>query len=347
LTGNSEAFRALPAQHQAREAGAVLALMDPTDELEPAEREWFEADGQAPMHGLFELQATGTAMAEAERLAVILERRAEGGDPNSAQVAGVFAMNRGQPARASRLFRIAGNTPGCGGICQLPEQWLQSAVFAQGMAEVVRPLRDSLEAGWADLSIEDIASDDRDMRIAAGEMLYYGFWLAVWDLIDGDAAGAEATLALAHRAGELSDRAYWTRRAAVAGSFLEALLAAENGDASAAQAVAAADSVYAMGGMGRSTIALQVLLSELYHRVGDDEKALRVLRRVWMSGGEEYVWFLSGRLLRRARLAVELGYREEAIQSYEHYLTLMSDPEPVLEDKVAAVRAEYEALRGD
>ncbi len=349
MIGDSEAFRALPPQHQGREAAAVLALMDPTEELEPAEREWFEADDQALIHGLFELQAAGTAMAEAERLAVILERRAEGGDPNSAQVAGVFAMNRGQPARAARLLRIGEHpSPICGGqVCQLQEQWLQSAIFAEGMAEVVGPLRDSLEAGWADLSIEDIASDDRDARIAAGEMLYYGFWIAVWDMMEGDAAQAEATLALAHRVGELSDRDYWIRMSGVVGSFLEALLAAENGAANATQAVAAADSVYAMGGMRRSTIALQVLLSELYHRVGDDEKALRVLRRVWMRGGEEYVWFLSGRILRRARLAADLGYHDEAIQSYEHYLTLMSDPEPVLEEEVAAVRAEYEALRGN
>jgi hypothetical protein len=51
-------------------------------------------------------------------------------------------------------------------------------------------------------------------------------------------------------------------------------------------------------------------------------------------------------LWRRARLAAELGYREEALRSYEHYLWLRSDPEPVLEEKVATVRTEYEMYRG-
>jgi tRNA A-37 threonylcarbamoyl transferase component Bud32/tetratricopeptide (TPR) repeat protein len=349
LTGNSEAFRALPPQHQNRAAGAVLTLMDPTRELDSSEREWHEELYQGPIHGLMDLQAAGAAMAEAERLASILEQRAEDGDPNSAQVAGVFAMNRGRPSHAARLLRLAEEpSPVCGGgICQLTEQWLQSAVFAEGMAEIVGPMRDSLEAGWAHVRIEDIASDDRDMRIAAGEMLYYGFWIAVWDMMEGDSAGARANLALARRVPELSERAYLIRVSGVVTSFLEALLAADSDAPSAKQAVAAADSVYAMGGMDRSTIALQVLLSQLYHRVGDDEKALRVLQRVWMRGGEEYVWFLSDRLLSRARLAADLGYRDEAIQSYEHYLTLMSNPEPVLEETVAGVGAELEALRGD
>jgi hypothetical protein len=293
------------------------------------------------------LQFAGVGLDEAERLASILEERATRGDANSAQVAGVYEMNRGRPQAAARLLRI-GEGDGCGGPCQLPEQWLQSAAFVEGMAELVRPMRDSMEAAWVGISIEDIASDDGETRVAAGDMVYYRFWIGVWDvLLEGDPTAAEIALHLAKRMGELSDLAFWQFASTVESAFLEALLATESGEPGAARAVAVADSVYSMGGAGRSTIALQVLLSHLYERAGNDEKALRVMQRVWMRLGEEYVWFLSHRLRVRARLAAKLGYRDEAVQSYEHYLALMSDPEPVLADSVAAVRAEYEAYAGD
>jgi hypothetical protein len=85
----------------------------------------------------------------------------------------------------------------------------------------------------------------------------------------------------------------------------------------------------------------------MYREVGEMEKSLNILRRVWMVLGEEYVQFLAPRLLRRARLAAELGYRDEAIQSYQHYLWLRSDPEPVLAEQVAAVRIELAELLGE
>jgi tetratricopeptide (TPR) repeat protein len=349
LTGDVQAFRALPPQHQDRATSIALTLMDPGVELDPAERAWLERSYFPPGNILMGFQAAGAPMDETERLARLLEQRADSGDANAAQLAGVFAMNRGRPERAAELLRLAEQpSPVCRGQpCQLLEQWLQSGAFVEGMAEIVRPMRDSLLAGWAGRDIVDITSDDLDVRIAAGEMVYYGFWIAVWDLMEGDRRRAEATLELADRVKDLSDRVFWIEVSELFAGFLEALLAAERGDPDAARAVAVADSLYAMGGMERSTIALQVLLSELYERAGNIEKALGVLQRVWMVGGEEYAWFLSDRLLKRGRLAAELGYRDEAIQSYEHYLTLMSDPEPALEETVAGARAELDTLRGD
>ena len=349
LTGNQEAFLALPPEHQDRGVGVVLTLMDSQSGIDPREREWFEGSYFQPMYGLMEFQAAGAAMGEAERLARILEQRAEGGDGNSAQVAGVFAMNRGRPELANRLLELASTpSPSCGGnVCQEPLQWLWAAVLVEGMADFVRPLRDSLAASFSVEAIEDIGSSEVQRRIAAGTMVELAFWIAVWDLVEGDPAGAEDLLEPARRMGELAEHRRWTRLSRVIVSFLEAFLEIASESPTATQAVAAADSAYARGGLGRSTIGLRVLLAELYQRSGDREKALRVLQRIWMVGGEEYVWFLSDRLLDRARLAADLGYRDAAIQSYEHYLTLMSDPELAFEEKVGGVRAELEALQAD
>jgi hypothetical protein len=82
----------------------------------------------------------------------------------------------------------------------------------------------------------------------------------------------------------------------------------------------------------------------MYREIGEPQQSLGILRRQWMRFGVEYIQFLAPRLLRRARLATELGYRDEAIQSYQHYLWLRSDPEPVLVDQVVAVRAELAEL---
>jgi tetratricopeptide (TPR) repeat protein len=102
-----------------------------------------------------------------------------------------------------------------------------------------------------------------------------------------------------------------------------------------------------MGTGSRYQAAWATVLADMYREVGDPEQSLGILRRVWEQQGEEYVQFLAPRLLRRARLAAELGYRDEAIQSYQHYLRLMSDPEPVLADRVEAVRTELAELLGE
>ncbi|MEK6253970.1 MAG: tetratricopeptide repeat protein, partial [Gemmatimonadales bacterium] len=88
LTGNREAFLALPPEHQDRGVGVVLTLMDGQSGIDPTEREWFEGSYQQPIHGLMEFQAAGAAMGQADRRPPIQQQLAEIGHRNSPQVAG-------------------------------------------------------------------------------------------------------------------------------------------------------------------------------------------------------------------------------------------------------------------
>ena len=57
--------------------------------------------------------------------------------------------------------------------------------------------------------------------------------------------------------------------------------------------------------------------------------------------------YLAPALREEGRLAAQLGDREGAVRAYEHYLTLMSDPEPSLQPDVEQVRAELARLVGE
>jgi len=334
ITNDLDAFQDLPPQFRDPRMRVTLDMAAGTD-LDSATWPALEEDYFPPIFGLLELQAMGAGMEGAERLAEILTRRAAEGDGNSAQVAGFFALNRGQPDRATDLLRVAES-----GGNQQPEMWIQAGLYWDAEPEEVRRVRDSLEVATRQISAEAVARGDQ----GDVEKLHQRCWLAVSDLGDAGGVDLEETVALARRADSLADNLRWARLPRVCARFLEALAAVQAGDPSAAARVAAADSAFGMGMPPRHRAIWGTLLADLYRGVGNPERSLGLLRRVWMNGGEEYVQFLAPRLLRRARLAAELGYRDEAIQSYQHYLWLRSDPEPVLADQVEAVRAELAEL---
>ncbi len=341
MTGDVESFRNLPTQFQDPLFPPLFALMAGT-ELDSSVWQELEESYQSPNHGLFILQAVGEGMEGAERLAQILASRAADGDGNAAQIAGNFALNRGQPGRAIELLRIA-ETDGCGDVCQEPEMWLLAGMYWDAEPNEVRRVRDSLEIVTREISAEAVAQGHRDEVVK----LHQRCWLAISDLGSAGGVDLEQTAALARQAEDLADNVRRSRFPARCARFLEALAAVQAGDPSAGARVAAADSAFSMGAPSRYQAAWATLLADMYDRVGEPEQSLGILRRVWMNGGEEYVQFLAPRLLRRARRAAELGYREEAIQSYQHYLTLRSDPEPVLAEQVASVRAELAELLGE
>ncbi|MEE8139132.1 MAG: hypothetical protein V3T81_09745, partial [Thermoanaerobaculia bacterium] len=345
LTRDLDALREIPPQFHdpfLQPLFEQLFVLMAGAELDSTTWQALEKNTFGSIISLMTLQGVGEGMEGAERFAEILARRAADGDANSAQIVGVFALNRGQPGRASELLRIA-ETGGCGGRCQEPEMWIQAALYWDAEPNEVQRVRDSLEIVTRQISAEAVARGDRDEWVK----LHQRCWLAVSDLGREGGVDLEETAALARQAEGLADNLRRARGPALCARFLEALSAVQADDPSAAARVAAADSAYGMGVRSRYQAIWATLLADMYSEIGEPQQSLDILRRVWMVGGEEYVQFLAPRLLRRARLAAELGYRDEAIQSYQHYLRLHSDPEPVLADQVAAVRMELAELLGE
>ena len=87
-------------------------------------------------------------------------------------------------------------------------------------------------------------------------------------------------------------------------------------------------------------------LSRLYEQEGDYQRALETVRRR-VFGWSSDAAFLSSLLREEGRLAALAGDREAAIAAYRHYLTLRSDPEPVLADQVDGIRAELARLEAE
>jgi hypothetical protein len=192
-------------------------------------------------------------------------------------------------------------------------------------------------------------NEERNVRAPATAGLRQRSWVAIWDLMLGDTVGVRALIDLARETEAIAVSDIAVRRfAGYNRALVEALLAVETGSPDARQAVTAADSVFGVGGVSmRHQAAYVLVLAELYRRIGETEAALDRYRREWILLGEESTHLLPARRLGRARMAAQLGLTGEAILSYEQYLALRSDPEPVLEEKVAGVRAELEALRAE
>jgi hypothetical protein len=347
MTADWAGFSRLPERHRSRLSGVLRAMMN-GDSLEISTWDSLSARYQWPIIGLMQLQAAGAGMADAERLAAILERRAEGGDGNSALVAGTFWLNRGRPDHAIPLLHIADHGGGCGGSpCQEPAMWLQAGLFSDLPADVVQHVRDSLRSPDSEMRLEDI-NGDWPAWTGLRDRFAGRAWSALWDLHDGDQSEAAETARLARQAETIAESPRAKHFMELYAALLEAAVAVQNGAVDAAHAVARLDSVFDIGVPNQRHAAAWLLVqADLFARTGQPEKALAVIRRQWSRFGEERTQFLPARLLVRARLARQLGLRDEAIRAYDHYLTLRSDPEPALAELVASVRAERAELIGE
>jgi tetratricopeptide (TPR) repeat protein len=345
-TGDEEGFRAIPDRYRDltyRFFDLLFAAVDPKREISEEDWQLISELYFVPGNALMELQALGGGMQDAESLADILVQRAADGDGNAGKIAGNFALNLGQPGRALPLLRVAESGEECmGRPCQHSEMWLLAGTYWDADPGVVAAVRDSLEAALASLTADQVLQGGRGER----RRLHERCWLGITGQIAGRTGSFLSALALAREVEARSSDFRTVRLARLCAAVLAAQQAVESGHPEAETMVLAADSIFGIGANQRYQAAWHVVLSDLYASVGQTEKALGLMRRFWIVAGEERTQFLSARLLRRARLAAELGYREEALRSYEHYLWLRSDPEPVLEEKVATVRTEYEMYRG-
>jgi tetratricopeptide (TPR) repeat protein len=124
---------------------------------------------------------------------------------------------------------------------------------------------------------------------------------------------------------------------------LDVMVHSANGSPQLRTAVQAADSVVLNGALQNVWYERLLLVTvQGYQRLEDRQNALKVARR---AGPETSMNFASV-ILERARLAGQLGQREEAIESYQRYLKLRSRAEPgsTSEKLVQRARDELAAL---
>jgi tetratricopeptide (TPR) repeat protein len=125
-------------------------------------------------------------------------------------------------------------------------------------------------------------------------------------------------------------------------ALLQARLAAERHDPSAARLLDIADSLW-VGRDGGGTWAAAEL-AQLYERQGRVDRALRAIRRRWIPMGEPEPAGLAESYRLEGKLAALADDKVGATRAYRNYLQLRVDPEPSRVPQLDSVRAELSAL---
>ena len=140
-----------------------------------------------------------------------------------------------------------------------------------------------------------------------------------------------------------SSRARFT--AAHLAVLLDAQLAAASGRADLPERLTELDSVLQAGiDISWFSEIGNLVLARLWHQQGRADRALRTIRRRIQGLAVNPMYPAS--LQEEGRYAALTGDRAGAIRAYRHYLTLRSEPEPVVRSKVDEARAELAALEG-
>lgn len=171
------------------------------------------------------------------------------------------------------------------------------------------------------------------------------FDVAQYELARGETTHVRkliATLRGTGRGGSPVDAARPARLAII----LDAQLAALSRAPSASSARQRLDSLLDDGPLGARVAPVgNLVLARLLERAGNRERALAVSRRSYIGNVTTSVP-PGPYLLLRARLAAQLGRRNEAIRAYRHYLALHYAPEPSRRASVSQVRKELERIIG-
>ena len=94
---------------------------------------------------------------------------------------------------------------------------------------------------------------------------------------------------------------------------------------------------------GRSAMTA-IITALIFESLGENERAFAAVRRraVWWNNDQAY---LATQLREEGRLAALAGHRDRAIDAYQHYLTLRSDPDPSLRQEADRIRQELIRLQ--
>ena len=131
-------------------------------------------------------------------------------------------------------------------------------------------------------------------------------------------------------------------------SVLNALVAADAGGAALTTAIAGLDSVIRTGLAQTRNFEAEaiLLLAQLQASQGRTAEALATVRRraYWWNGDLQ---LLPSYLRTEGMLAAQVGDTAGAIQAYQHYLILRSDPDSALQAEADGVRADLARLLGE
>jgi tRNA A-37 threonylcarbamoyl transferase component Bud32/tetratricopeptide (TPR) repeat protein len=229
---------------------------------------------------------------------------------------------------------------------------MQLAVY-QGRLEAARELAfaqeipaNQMNGIWAETAMMHLLNGDIAGAREHAAKVDPGFAappLVVLQLATGNKAGAAAMFADFRRRNEAILRNPGDDDYAHAVAALDALLAT---DANAPDALAKrlrADSL-ARGRGGRSDV-ISFIIAAAHERAGDPVRALVALNRTQRSLADEGGWGAAPRKLFEARLAATTGQRARAINAYETYLRMRTNPDPVFVPQRDSARAELAALQ--
>jgi hypothetical protein len=239
----------------------------------------------------------------------------------------ILALNRGRPAEATQYLRLVDERRSS--AYTFRQFAIAAALFSDGDRAIGDSSARALEASLAHDTIGVFQTDS--VRSISAAMLA----LELWSLNKGDTASAARAASWLQRntKGQPRNRVF---------SVLPAMILSSRGrEPAGARMRAFVDSV-SLAGCCALPEFFNYLLAAAYEASGDDATALQVIRRgIWYSPPRN----LSQYLLEEGRLATKLGDRAGAIKAYDHYLALMSNPEPVLRPRRDSIRAEVTRLR--
>lgn len=241
----------------------------------------------------------------------------------------LYMLNRGRPQRAADMVRERGLGPEIGG----PAVAIFRALYWETGEDlaVLEPLAERLTR--AARSGADVSGHGwREAACAAAQ----------YHAATGRADTAAELADLLRGSGATSAA---ERYSLGCHALLAVVLAAE--DKTLAAAAARLDALYGEGSIGEPWLrdATALVLASAYERLGDLEQALAAARR--RTVGTPHARFLSSQLRAEGRLAARLGFTDDAVRAYHHYLALRANPEPGVAPIVEDVRTELARLTAD
>jgi serine/threonine-protein kinase len=275
----------------------------------------------------------GLALEDGDRVAEVLERRADNPSRRLITLLRVhdFMLARGRPREALRVTAAIGELSLTAPAHLILPVW--DAIYAGG---------DSAAAADAVRELESLSRGERpDQPDVTGAACTTALWRAAHGRYETVAQAISRNRLL--RWPSARGASYDVGLMCVATLDAVAAVAADRRDAD--EALARLDSLVQAGlGSPWHVIAVGALTAaRLYEDRGDREAALAAVRRRGVYSGT----YLATYLREEGRLAALLGERDAAIRAYEHYLTLMSDPEESFLPEVQQVRAELARLVGE